>query len=66
MAHYSHLKHAGIFQSVEDFYRSFHFRVPKIATIVGEMGRIPETMKRRLQEGAEFSRFLKERREVAL
>jgi len=39
---------------------------PKIAAIVGEMVRSPEAMKRRLQEGVEFFRFLKERREVAL
>jgi hopanoid biosynthesis associated radical SAM protein HpnJ len=64
--HYPHLQHSEIFQSVEDFYRSFYFRVPKIAAIVGEMVRSPEMMKRRLHEGVEFFRFLKERREVSL
>jgi len=64
--HYPHLTHSEIFQSVDEFYRSFYFRVPKIAAIVGEMVRSPEMMKRRLHEGVEFFRFLRERREVAL
>jgi hopanoid biosynthesis associated radical SAM protein HpnJ len=62
---YPHLSHTEIFQSVEDFYRRFYFRAPKIASIVGEMIRSPEMMKRRLREGVEFFRFLRER-EVAL
>ena len=62
---YPHLSHTEIFQSVEDFYRRFYFRAPKIASIVGEMVRSPEMMKRRLREGIEFFRFLRER-EVAL
>jgi radical SAM superfamily enzyme YgiQ (UPF0313 family) len=64
--HYPHLSHSEIFHSVEEFYRRFYFRAPKIASIVGEMVRSPEMMKRRLREGVEFFRFLKERREVAL
>ena len=63
--HYSHLSHSEIFHSVEDFYRRFYFRAPKIASIVGEMVRSPEVMKRRLREGIEFFHFLRERREVA-
>ena len=62
---FPHLSHTEIFQSVEDFYRRFYFRAPKIASIVGEMVRSPEMMKRRLREGLEFFRFLRER-EVAL
>jgi hopanoid biosynthesis associated radical SAM protein HpnJ len=62
---YPHLRHTEIFESVEDFYRRFYFRAPKIASIVGEMLRSPEMMKRRLREGLEFFRFLRER-EVAL
>ena len=50
---------------VEEFYRRFYFRVPKIASILGEMVRSPEMLKRRLREGIEFFRFLRER-EVAL
>lgn len=60
--HYPHLSHNEIFHSVEDFYRRFYFRAPKIASIVGEMVRSPEMMKRRLREGVEFFRFLKERK----
>jgi len=63
--HYPHLSHTEIFDSVETFYRRFYFRAPKIASIVGEMVRSPEMMKRRLREGLEFFRFLRER-EVAL
>ncbi len=63
--HYPHLSHSEIFHSVEDFYRRFYFRAPKIASIVGEMVRSPEVMKRRLREGVEFFHFLRERRGVA-
>ena len=60
--HYDHLSHTEIFTSVEEFYRKFYFRVPKIASIVGEMVTQPDMMKRRLREGIEFFRFLKERK----
>jgi len=51
----------GIFDSVETFYRRFYFRAGKIASIVGEMVMSPEMMARRLREGVEFFRFLRER-----
>ena len=60
--HYPHLGHTEIFHSVEDFYRRFYFRAPKIASIVGEMVRSPQMMKRRLREGVEFFHFLRERK----
>ena len=63
--HYPHLSHTEIFDSVETFYRRFYFRSGKIASIVGEMVRSPEMMKRRLREGIEFFHFLRERREAA-
>jgi hopanoid biosynthesis associated radical SAM protein HpnJ len=59
---YPHLGHQEIFDSVEDFYRRFYLRAPKIAAIVGEMARSPQVMRRRLREGVEFFRFLRERR----
>ncbi len=59
--HYPHLSHTEIFDSVEVFYRKFYFRAPKIASIVGEMVRSPQMMKRRLREGVEFFQFLKDR-----
>ena len=62
--HYPHLSHTEIFQSVEEFYRRFYFRAPKIAAIVSEMVRSPEMMMRRLREGVEFFSFLRERREL--
>ena len=64
--HYPHLSHSEIFSSVEEFYRAFYFRAPKIAAIVSEMVRSPQMMKRRLREGVEFFQFLRERREAAL
>jgi radical SAM superfamily enzyme YgiQ (UPF0313 family) len=60
---YPHLAHTEIFASVDDFYKRFYFRAPKIASIVGEMLKSPDVMKRRLREGVEFFRFLRERRE---
>jgi hopanoid biosynthesis associated radical SAM protein HpnJ len=63
--HYPHLSHSEIFHSVEEFYRRFYFRAPKIASIVSEMMRSPQMMKRRLREGIEFFRFLRERQEPA-
>ena len=63
--HYPGLSHTEIFTSVEDFYKKFYFRAPKIASIVGEMVTQPDMLKRRLREGVEFFRFLKERRAVA-
>ena len=64
--HYPHLSHSEIFNSVEEFYKKFYFRAPKIAAIVNEMVRSPQMMKRRLREGVEFFQFLRERREAAL
>jgi hypothetical protein len=63
--HYPNLSHTEIFDSVETFYRRFYFRAPKIASIVGEMVRSPQMMKRRLREGVEFFQFLRERHTAA-
>lgn len=63
--HYPHLSHSEIFHSVEEFYRRFYFRAPKIASIVSEMIRSPDVMRRRLREGIEFFQFLRQRRQVA-
>jgi hopanoid biosynthesis associated radical SAM protein HpnJ len=62
--HYPHLSHTEIFDAVETFYKRFYFRSGKIASIVGEMVRSPEMMRRRLREGIEFFHFLRERREA--
>ena len=63
--HYPHLTHTEIFDSVETFYKRFYLRAPKIASIVGEMVRSPQMMKRRLREGVEFFQFLRERHKAA-
>jgi hopanoid biosynthesis associated radical SAM protein HpnJ len=63
--HYPHLSHKEIFNSLEEFYREFYFRPSKIASIVGEMVRSSDMMKRRLREGVEFFQFLRERRSAA-
>jgi hopanoid biosynthesis associated radical SAM protein HpnJ len=62
---YPHLSHTEIFKSVEDFYKKFYFRPSKIASIVAEMIRSPEMMKRRLREGVEFFHFLRSRHDAA-
>jgi hopanoid biosynthesis associated radical SAM protein HpnJ len=62
---YPHLSHTEIFDSVEDFYRQFYLRLPKIAAIVSEMIASPAMMRRRLREGREFFSFLRERKRTA-
>lgn len=64
--HYPHLSHDEIFHSVEHFYKRFYFRAGKVTSIVGEMLRSPEMMRRRLREGVEFFHFLRERRATPL
>jgi hopanoid biosynthesis associated radical SAM protein HpnJ len=59
--HYPHLSHQEIHASVEKFYREFYFRRSKIFSILNEMIRSPQMMKRRLREGVEFFHFLRER-----
>ncbi|HZK89801.1 MAG TPA: hopanoid biosynthesis associated radical SAM protein HpnJ [Stellaceae bacterium] len=59
--HYEHLSHTEIFDSVETFYKRFYFRRKKIASLVGEMLKSPEMMRRRLREGVEFFQFLRHR-----
>lgn len=62
---YPHLSHTEMFDSVEAFYRRFYLRAPKIAAIVAEMATSPQMLKRRLREGVEFFRFLRERKHEA-
>ncbi len=59
--HYPHLSHTEIFESLETFYKRFYFRRTKIASLLGEMLRSPEMMRRRLREGVEFFQFLRQR-----
>ncbi len=63
--HYPDLSHKEIFDAVETFYRAFYFRPSKIASIVSEMIRDRQMLKRRLREGVEFFQFLRERKQGA-
>jgi hopanoid biosynthesis associated radical SAM protein HpnJ len=63
--HYPGLSHAQIYNSVETFYKRFYLRPSKIGSIVSEMVRSPEMMRRRLREGGEFFDFLMNRRRQA-
>ncbi|MBV9288279.1 MAG: hopanoid biosynthesis associated radical SAM protein HpnJ [Hyphomicrobiales bacterium] len=58
---YPNLTYEESFASVEEFYRRFYFRAPKIAAILSEMARSPQMMIRRLREGVEFFSFLRAR-----
>lgn len=60
--HYPHLSHEQIHASLEEFYKRFYFRRSKIVSIVNEMVRSPQMMKRRLREGVEFFQFLRARK----
>jgi hopanoid biosynthesis associated radical SAM protein HpnJ len=55
---YPHLGHTEILDSVDDFYKRFYFRAPKIAEMSAEMLRHPSLAARRLREGTEFLHFL--------
>jgi hypothetical protein len=59
---YPHLSREEIYLGVEEFYKHFYFRPSKIWEIVREMLVSWEMMKRRLQEGVEFFRFLRTRK----
>ncbi|MCO6440165.1 MAG: hopanoid biosynthesis associated radical SAM protein HpnJ [Nitrococcus mobilis] len=57
---YPHLSETEIFDSVATFYKRFYFRPKKIMELTSEMVKSPEMMKRRLREGTEFMRFLRQ------
>ncbi len=59
--HYPHLSHTEIFESLETFYKRFYFRRKKIASLVAEMVKSPQMMRRRMREGVEFFQFLRHR-----
>src|SRR5262245_22841381 len=59
---YPSLSQTEIFSSVEGFYRRFYFRPRKMVSMFGTMLRDPVIMRRRLREGVEFFRFLRQRR----
>lgn len=59
---YPHLSSAEIFDALERFYKRFYFRPKKMAEMAWEMLTHPPMMTRRLREGAEFFRFLVQRK----
>ncbi len=59
---YPHLARTEIFRSMDHFYRRFYFRPRKIISIAGEMLTDRQVMRRRLREGRDFLRFLRDRR----
>jgi hopanoid biosynthesis associated radical SAM protein HpnJ len=59
--HYPHLSHTEIFESLETFYKRFYFRRKKIASLVAEMVKSPQMLRRRMREGVEFFQFLRSR-----
>ena len=62
---YPHLSRTEIFQSVDLVYRRFYFRPRKMISLGAEMLRDRELMRRRLHEGRDFLRFLRQHRETA-
>jgi radical SAM superfamily enzyme YgiQ (UPF0313 family) len=59
---YPGLSSTLIFNSLDEFYRRFYFRPRKMISLFGGMLRDPNLMKRRLREGREFFKFLRERK----
>ncbi len=62
---YPHLNHTEIFHSVEEFYKKFYFRAPKIAAILAEMATSRQMLVRRAREAVEFFGFLREHRRAS-
>jgi hopanoid biosynthesis associated radical SAM protein HpnJ len=62
---YPHLSRTEIFQSVDLVYRRFYFRPRKMISLGAEMLRDREVMRRRLHEGRDFLRFLRQHRAEA-
>lgn len=62
---YPHLSHQEIFEASAEFYRQFYFRPRKIGEIAREMLRSWDMTKRRLREGLEFLRYLRQRKDLS-
>ncbi len=59
---YPHLSRAEIFRSMDVFYRRFYFRPLKMISLGSEMLRDRQVLRRRLAEGRDFLRFLRQHR----
>ncbi|HKU82168.1 MAG TPA: hopanoid biosynthesis associated radical SAM protein HpnJ [Candidatus Tumulicola sp.] len=59
---YPGLSSTQMFESVDEFYRKFYFRPRKMFSLFWGMMGDSKVMKRRLREGGEFFRFMRERK----
>ncbi len=59
---YPHLTRTEIYRSVDEVYRRFYFRPRKMLSLGAAMLRDRELMRRRIQEGRDFLRFLRKHR----
>ena len=59
---YPHLPRTEIYRSVDEVYRRFYFRPRKMISLGAEMLRDRQVLRRRLTEGREFLRFLRQHR----
>jgi hopanoid biosynthesis associated radical SAM protein HpnJ len=59
---YPGLTSTQMFASVDEFYRKFYFRPRKMFSLLRGMIGDSRVMKRRLREGAEFFKFMRERK----
>ena len=62
---YPHLPRTEIYRSVDEIYRRFYFRPRKMLSLGAAMLRDRELMRRRIQEGRDFLRFLRKHRTEA-
>src|SRR5713226_9050855 len=62
---YPHLSRTEIYRSVDEVYRRFYFRPRKMLSLGAAMLRDRELMRRRIQEGRDFLRFLRKHRTEA-
>jgi hopanoid biosynthesis associated radical SAM protein HpnJ len=63
---YPNLSGEEIFETVEKFYRSYYLRPRYIFKAVKKMARDPEERKRMWQEGKDFFRTMRKRREMSV
>ena len=61
---YPNLSGEEIFETLEKFYRSYYLRPSYIFKAVKKMARDPEERKRMWQEGKDFFRSMRKRREM--
>jgi hopanoid biosynthesis associated radical SAM protein HpnJ len=59
---YPHLPRTEIYRSVDEVYRRFYFRPRKMLSLGAAMLRDRKLMRRRIQEGRDFLRFLRKHR----